>query len=187
MKHLAFALACALLGACGVEDDGTELAPMTLEFALPVDCAAPPADLEAVAWISGNQDPEPLQVDVDAGTTTGQLQVTRGLERRVVIDWFVTRAFGGGDVRVVLGQARERLDLTEPTVTQVPLEIAPEDVDVTDCVDVTGDTSRQGVETVSFDGADRPVCDLDDSCAGSLAPECANVGEICAGEDPLTL
>lgn len=157
------------------------LAPLSLSFALPIDCAQPPADLQAVAWVSGSREPETLAVDVDAGTTTGTLRVTTGEQRRVVIDWFIER----GGVRVLLGQAVKSLDLTAPEGDTVTLAIAPDDVEVADCLDVTGDVSREGASSTTFEGEARPPCDLDNSCGGTLAVSCSNLGEVCAGEDPL--
>jgi len=181
---------CALLSiaaACGPERADVELGEMSRGFALPIDCAAEPADLQAEAWVSGFRESTPLDVDLAAGTTSGELRDITVGDRRLVIDWFVERDFGGSTVRIMLAQAETALDLTAPETNTVSVEIGPDDVEVAACRDVRGDSTLAGSDTVSFDGADRPVCDLDDSCAGTPGPECANLGELCAGDDPLAL
>lgn len=182
MRIQALAALAVVVVACGpVLDDGSATAPLSLSFALPIECASPPADLEAVAWVSGSREPTPLEVDVAAGTTTGTLRVTTGAERRIVVDWFVERE----GARVLLGQAADTLDLTEPEAETVILEISPSEVQVSDCVDVTSDVSRVGSPTTAFDGEQRPPCDLDESCQGADEAACSNLGELCAGGDPL--
>ncbi len=182
LRVVSALIPAAALVACGPAPDGPGLdAPLALSFALPVACAQPPADLEAVAWVSGSRDPVPLEVDLAEGTTSGTLRVTTGAERRIVLDWFVERA----GTRVLLGQAVTSLDLTAPEAESIVVEIAPSDVEVAACRDVTGDVTRVGSATTTFEGEQRPTCDLDDSCAGGLEAVCSNLGELCAGEDPL--
>lgn len=181
---LALAHAAALVGtttSCGGEEALDLSAPLTLPFALPVECASPPADLEAEVWVSGSRAPTPLAVNVAANTTSGTVRVTTGTERRIVIDWFVERE----GTRVLLAQAAKTLDLTRPETDTIVLEISPSDVNVTTCVDVRDDLTRVGSPTTEYAGEARPVCDLDESCGGSLEPGCSNLGEVCAGGDPL--
>lgn len=186
MKRGALAGAALLvLGACGDDSEPAGLARFALPFALPVDCAALPADLEAEAWVSGSRASTALEVSVAEGTTTGRLRVTTGAERLVVVDWFVRRPGPDGeDVRVLLAQAARQVDLRGAD-DDVALAFEDDDVDVTDCRDVTGDVSRVGSDTQLFAGEQRPVCDLDESCAGAPAVDCSNLGELCAGEEPL--
>lgn len=172
---------CATLG-CGGEDAPEVRAPVSLPFALPIACASPPDDLAAVAWVSGSRAPTPLAVDVDAGSTSGSLRVTTGAERRIVIDWFVERA----GTRVLLAQATKTLDLARPEAETLVLEVSPSEVNVTTCSDVRDDLARVGSPTTSFAGEERPACDLDASCGASADASCANLGELCAGTDPLS-
>lgn len=175
----------ALAAAACSQDAEPEVSQVSLPFALPLDCASPPEDLEAVLWQSGKRAPDGLDVDLEAGTTEGRVTVTAGAVRRLVIDWFVERPLAEGDVRVLLAQATAELDLRDPEAEEVVLEIAPDDVEVTDCADVRFDLSRVGSATQDVGGAPHPVCDLDESCQGALAPACSNLGEMCAGGDPL--
>jgi hypothetical protein len=180
------ALCLALVGtACGPEGGDLSFVPFSLPYALPVACAAMPSDLAAEAWVSGSRGSTPLLVDPDAGTTSGALRVTTGVRRRVVVDWFVVRpSVDGAPVRVLLAQAARDLDLRAPEGDLV-LALTKEDIDVTTCRDVTGDVSRTGSLTTLLAGEERPACDLDDSCAGTPAVGCSNLGELCAGLDPL--
>lgn len=181
--RLSFALPLVVGGAlsCGGEEAPEARAPLSLSFALPIECAAAPDDLEAVAWVSGTREPTPLAVDVDADSTSGSLRVTTGAERRIVIDWFVERA----GTRVLLAQAVETLDLTRPEAETLVLEVSPSDVEVAACNDVRDDLARVGSATTTFEGGERPACDLDASCGASVDVSCANLGELCAGQDPL--
>lgn len=173
----------ALAASCGGLDDGLDVgAPMALPFALPVACDAPPTDLQAVAWVSGTRAPFPLAVDVSANTTSGVVRVTTGAERRIVVDWFVER----DGTRIMLAQAVKTLDLMRPEAETLVLDISPSDVNVASCQDVRDDLTRVGSPTTRFDGEPRPTCDLDASCAGAPDESCANLGELCAGTDPLT-
>lgn len=171
----------ALVASCGGVEDVDAGAPLTLSFALPIECAAPPADLQAVAWVSGTRAPAPLAVDVDADTTSGTVRVTTGAERRIVVDWFVERE----GTRVLLAQAVKTLDLTQPEAETFVLDISPSDVNVTTCQDVRDDLTRVGSATTTFAGEQRPACDLDASCGATPDASCANLGELCAGADPL--
>jgi hypothetical protein len=182
------ALACACLGAllasaCAPAEEDVQLTALGLPFALPIDCAQEPSDLAAEAWVSGFRDPEPLTVDLAAGTTTGEVSNVTVGDRTLIIDWYVERDFGGATHRVLLAQAETALDLTAPETATVEVSISPDDVEVAECRDVRGDPTLAGSATQTVGGVDVPACDLDDSCAGSPAPECANLGELCVGED----
>lgn len=186
MKRAALFLVALASAACGGPPEGdVGLTALGLPFALPVDCAQEPADLSAEAWVSGFREPTPLDVDLAAGTTSGEIDDVTVGDRTLVIDWYVERDLGGAPVRVLLAQAESPLDLTAPETGSVEVTIAPDDVNVTECRDVRGDPTLAGSPTQTVGGVERPACDLDDSCAGSPAPECANLGELCAGADPL--
>jgi hypothetical protein len=151
-------------------------APSTVAFANPralTDCANVPADLQARLWISGSDEPCFLDVDVDAGTTSGDCTTAPGIERRFTVDWFVD--VGGREV--LLAQAQKDLDLSRQAERDVTLAGADDDVVTDGCQDMSVD-SFEGSDTVDVDGEDVPVCDLDGD--GS-----ANIVEVCAGDDPL--
>jgi hypothetical protein len=149
-----------------------------------VACEQRPADLAAELWVSGSDEPCGLDVD-DAGAAAGACDVTPGTVRVLTLDWFVTRPFDGDDVRVLLAQARGELDLTRARSADATFTVSPDDVVYSRCLDMRED-SFQGSPTTTFDGEERPPCDLDDSCpADSEEVTCANVGEVCEGEDPL--
>lgn len=172
----------AVGSACGGEETLDLSAPLTLPFALPIACAAPPTDLQAMAWVSGTREPTPLAVDLAANTTSGTVRVTTGAERRIVIDWFVERQ----GTRVLLAQATKTLDLTRPETETFVLDLSPSDVKVDTCMDVQGDLTRVGSPTMLFEGEPRPACDLDGSCGQAPDASCSNLGELCAGRDPLS-
>ena len=171
----------ALSVACAVEP-APEAAPLVaaLPDALTVDCAQRP-DLQARLWVSGYDEPCALDVDLDENTTTGACDATAGATRRFTLDWYVERAVPAGDVVVVLAQAQKDVAVSGG---QASLSFATGDVRVTACEDMAVD-SYEGATTVDVDGVARPVCDLDGSCGADEAAACANVGEVCAGEDPL--
>jgi hypothetical protein len=171
--------------SCGVEPDVGLEAPVSVAFPLPVDCATVPTGVEAVLWISGSSAPETLDVDPATLAASGNVTFTTGTERTIVLDWFTRGTGPDGEVRVLLAQATRTLDLTDPVNAPPDGSFAAEDIEVASCVDVRDDTTRAGSPTVVFGGQDRPVCDLDDSCGGSLGPDCSNLGELCAGTDPL--
>ncbi len=163
-------LATAFIAGCGPRST-----PPTLVFPTPQalsSCAQPPADLQARLWISGSRDPCFLEVDVDAGTTAGECETAPGIERRFTLDWFVD--VGGREI--VLAQAQQDVDLSGEQ-DDVALSFADDDVVVEDCLDMSVD-SFEGSEVVDVDGAERPVCDLDDDGTDNLV-------ELCAGSDPL--
>ena len=166
-------------GGCGAEAE-----PTAITFANPqalvVGCANPPQDLEAEMWISGFQESCPLDVDVNAGTTTGDCVVTTGRSRTLTVDWFVTR----GQTRVLLAQVQRTFDLTAVTEASLDSTISDADVEVLECRLMVND-QRDGEPTQSFNGVDAAVCDLDGDCGGVLDVGCANIGELCAGADPL--
>jgi hypothetical protein len=156
--------------------------------ALIVDCESSPSDLEAELWISGKGESCPMEVDMANGTTTGSCRVAPGRVRTLTLDWFVMREspIGGGQVRVLLAQAQDELDLRDAKEAQVTWTVVEEDIDSVNCLDMRGDPAN-GSEMVLFEGELRPVCDLDDSCDGVLTVACSNLGEICNGADPLVL
>lgn len=172
---LLFAAGCGP-GAPGALDDG-------VAFSLPqalVDCAAPPAGLDARMWVSGSAVPCDLEVSLDDGATTGACVVTPGRVRTLTIDWFAPSERG---IDIVLAQAKKDIDLAQAEAASVALNIHPEDVATGNCRDMSND-QLEGALTVSFGGADVPVCDLDASCVDPLDPACSNLGELCAGADP---
>ena len=176
---LALTLAASTLAACGGEVQ-PGVVSLPLPQALQVSCATAPVDLSAQLWVSGRDAPCTLSVDQVAGTTSGQCDVAAGRERTLTVDWYVER----DGTRVLLAQARQTIDLAGATDAEQNVNIAEGDITVTDCLDVRDD-KVDGVDTQRFDGVDVPVCDLDDSCGGALAADCSNLGELCAGEDPL--
>lgn len=185
MRRALSLSAAFVVGAACAPEAAPALAEVALPLALPVACDAPPGDLTAVLWQAGTRAPAPLEVDFAAGETRGEVAITTGAVRRLVVDWFVERPHAGESVRVLLAQYVAELDLTAPEDARVGLEIDPADIEVAACRDVRFDLGREGSETQPFAGVPRPVCDLDDSCEGVLDPACANLGEVCAGEDPL--
>lgn len=177
---LALVVTGAFASACGPAPANVSAVAFPLPSALVVGCANPPSDLEAELWVSGFDESCPLDVDVAAGTTEGNCTVTTGRERTLTVDWFVIR----DDTRVLLAQARDTVDLTNVTEDTVAFAIADGDVEVLECLDVRED-QKDGKETQTFGGQERPVCDLDDDCGGALDVDCSNIGEICANADPL--
>ena len=98
----------------------------------------------------------------------------------LTVDWFVER----GGTRVLLAQARTLIDLAGATEVEQQVTFTADDITTTDCLDVRQD-AFDGTQTQRFAGDDVPVCDLDNSCGGTLDASCSNLGEICAGTDPL--
>lgn len=178
------AVLAAVGAACGPPEPELALFEVAAPRALSA-CQNPPAtgELSAELWVSGQEESCPLDVDPADRSVSGSCTVTARAVRTLTLDWFTVE----GGVRVLLAQAREELDLVAPASEEVMLAVTDEDVTVRDCVDVTGDDKVNGEATVVFGGAEVPVCDLDDSCAGAPADDeaCANLGEVCAGEDPL--
>jgi hypothetical protein len=153
--------------------------------ALTVDCANPPADLEAELFVSGNRDPCPLTVDIADGTTSGSCETTPGLVRTAVINWFVVRPSPlGASTRVLLAEAEQQVDLREEPEGDVALVFDDEDIVVRGCRDRTIDVI-DGSNTQIVDGTEREVCDLDADCPNGTDVACSNLGELCAGTDPL--
>lgn len=134
-------------------------------------CAQPPDELLARLWISGSNVPCFLDVDVAAGTTSGECEAAPGIERRFTLDWYVDVA----GLEVVLAQAQQDVDLAGKQ-GGITLAFVDDDVSVVACLDMSVD-SFEGSPVVDVDGADRPVCDLDDDGADNLA-------EVCNGDDP---
>ncbi|MFZ9887480.1 MAG: hypothetical protein ACO3JL_08260 [Myxococcota bacterium] len=177
-----------VVAVCGVlacnaacETPTATLSPFSLQLPLPATCDDALEDLTALAFISGYDEPIPLDVDPATGVTTGSFEVAAGIERRLVIDWVVTRQA----TRVLLAQARATLPLEAPETAELTVKLSESDVSATDCRDVTGDLARAGDDFIRVDGTLRPVCDLDGDCGDTLADECSNLGELCAGRDPL--
>ncbi len=135
-------------------------------------CAAPPANLQARLWISGTGVPCPLDVDVDAGTTSGSCETAPGIERRFTLDWFIDE----GGREIVLAQAQQDVDLGAQADAAITLSVKDEDIVVDGCLDMSKDAFT-GSDTVDVDGEAVPVCDLDGD--GS-----ANIVEVCDGSDP---
>lgn len=182
-----FCFACA--GEAEPEEETVEAHwRLATPRALVVDCDSRPSDLEAELWVSGYQEACPMVVDMENGITTGTCTVAPGRVRTLTLDWFVMRdkPSGGGQVRVLLAQAQDELDLQDATEAQVTWTVAEEDIDTVNCLDMRDD-SANGSEVVLFEGDSQPVCDLDDSCDGVLTVACSNLGEICNGADPLVL
>lgn len=170
-----------LLSAGACEPAPPTLAAFRLRLPLPAVCAVAPDDLTAEAFVSGYEDARPLDVDPTTGETTGTFEVAAGIDRRLVIDWIVTR----GGTRIVVAQARSDLALRAPEGDELAVSLATSDIKTTDCRDVTGDLGRIGVAFVNVDGEERAVCDLDGDCGDPLKEECSNLGELCVGSDPL--
>jgi hypothetical protein len=137
-----------------------------------VACAQPPEQLQARLWISGSSDPCLLAVDVAASTTSGECETAPGIVRRFTLDWFVDVA----GREVVLAQAQQDVDLAGEQAS-IDLVFADDDVKVAGCLDMSVD-SFSGSEVVDVDGADRPVCDLDEDGTDNLS-------EVCSGDDPI--
>ena len=178
------------LVACAGGDDGAHTVRghwvVSTPQALQLDCAQVPDDLSAELWVSGNQESCPLTVDLDEGTTSGTCQTVPGRVRVATLDWFVFRSHPSESepVRVLLAQAQSDIDLEEPSENTVTWTIEDDDIQVTDCLDVTSDPF-DGETQVELNGQIQLVCDLDGSCGGSEAAGCSNLGEICNGTDPL--
>jgi hypothetical protein len=170
-----------LLAACA--EGPIAVSAVSLSLPETVDCAGGlPDDVQAEAWQSGGEEPTELTVD-ENGAVSGDLVVTTGISRRLVVDWYVER----DESRVLLAQAATNVDLTRPEADELDVDLGERDITVTDCRDVTKDLGREGLDIVSFRGAVVPVCDMDADCGddGEVRPECSNLGEICAGTDPL--
>jgi hypothetical protein len=184
---LSFAFGCA---GSGVDDSNDNVVDATWKMSIPnalaLDCAAPPADLSAELWVSGNRDSCPMDVDLSAETTSGSCTVAPGRVRTVTLDWFVTRTAPGGvlPMRVLLAQAQGQIDLQDVSESEVTWSVTEDDIRLTQCLDMTEDPAG-GASTVAFDGESRPVCDLNGSCGGVEAAACSNLGELCNGGDPL--
>lgn len=172
---LVAASVCAVLG-CAPPDDVAAISFSTPRALL--ECATPPAELQARMWISGSKIPCGLDVDVDGGSTSGNCDTRPGVERTLTIDWFAPRA----GIDLLLAQARGSVDLTQGEDAEVPFAVEEEDVVTTGCVDASVD-QVQGAPTILVNGAQVPVCDVDDSCAGGDGA-CTNLGELCAATDP---
>jgi hypothetical protein len=173
----------AALGAAACAPEGDVGA---VAFAVPralLDCASPPADLKARMWISGSAQPCALDVDLEAGTTSGACDATPGRERRLTIDWFVA---ADGGVDLLLAQARGDVDLTNTDEATADFAVKDDDVQVAGCLDMSAD-SFEGSPTVIIRGVAVPPCDVDASCDDPddpASPACTNLGEVCAGADP---
>ena len=171
MKGAAvLALPALLVSACGPSSSSP-----SLQFRTPqalIACAAPPADLQARLWVSGSAEFCPLDVDLEAGTTTGSCEATPGIVRRFTLDWFID--VGGREI--VLAQAQRDVDLAGQQQA-VELQFAPADVDNVECFDMSVN-SFEGSPVVDVDGVDQAVCDLDADGADNLT-------ELCGGQDPL--
>ena len=182
-KLSPLAALCCLVG-CGPPPGSAQVFSFATPRALTVECANPPADLDAELWISGNREACPMTVDQVAGTTTGSCEVAPGRVRTATLDWFVGRPSPQREsVRVLLAQAQQEIDVTDPDGGTVTLRVNDEDIVIEDCLDVRDDPAA-GVDTVRLGEQLVPVCDLDRSCAQDAAPACTNIGEVCAGTDP---
>jgi len=182
LRHIAVGISvCAWVFGCGQDTSDVQAAPV--EFGLPlgllVECANVPSDLEAELWVSGVADPCALTVDVAGESTSGTCTIPAGRDRTVSVDWFVMR----DGTRVLLAQARERLQLADAEA-DMEWRIGADDIEPRLCLDLRDD-QLNGSETQLFDGEERLVCDLDASCTDGLEIACSNLGEVCAGEDPL--
>jgi len=186
MKRLfVYALATLSLGfialSCGEEADPFALG---LSVAMPqqLQCANLPADLRAQVWQSGTEEPTELVVDPENFTTSGSVAIRSGTRRNVVIDWYIIRE----DVRIVLAQVRASMDLTNPASDTIEFNFDADDISIDRCIDVSRDLPREGLP-VSVNNVEVPMCDLDNSCEGTPDISCSNLGEVCAGSDPLRL
>jgi hypothetical protein len=180
-RALIFSLpiACALASACGPDAD----AGAALTFSLPqalLSCASVP-ELSARMWVSGSSDPCALDVDVQAGTTSGTCDVTPGTERTLTLDWTTVVDHAGEDFTLLLAQARGTLDLSTPK-EKATFTVGEDDVVTTACRDMRTDT-LEGAEVIDVDGVEVPPCDVDESCDGDDGA-CTNLGELCASADP---
>jgi hypothetical protein len=177
----ALLTAMSMVAGCGAEHDPA-LTPLTLAFpqALLTDCASPPSDLAAELWVSGVNESCALDVDVTTQSVTGVCTIPAGRDRTVTLDYFVERQ----GIRVLLAQARERLSLANAEA-EMDWTVSEDDIDPLNCLDVTED-QLNGSDIQVIGGNARPVCDLDDSCQGTPATDCSNLGEICAGQNPLS-
>lgn len=170
----------ALVAACApVEGETPTFA--TLTFATPralLTCEQAPDDLAARLWVSGSDSPCELAVDVDVGSTSGTCDTRPGVVRTLTLDWFAQR----NGIDLVLAQARGTIDLTASDAAEAEFAVADEDIVTADCVDATFD-QVDGAPTILVNGADVPVCDVDESCGGADG-SCSNLGEVCAATDP---
>lgn len=175
MKRLSLGLLVAA-SACAPP----AVSSITLATPEVVACDNAPSEVRARAWQSGLAEPTALEV-ADDGTTSGSLTVRTGLVRQIVVDWLVVV----DDTEVLIGQARGSVDLTAPEEDTATLSFGEEDVTVTAMVDVEGDLSLTGAATVERGDAIVPVADLNASCEGEVEVDCSNLGDICAGRNPL--
>ena len=176
-RALSALLTCAAAALGCADDDVVTQLSITTPRAL-LACAVVPADLQARMWISGSKVPCGLQVDVEAGTTTGSCDTRPGLVRTLTLDWFVPRA----DIDLLLAQARVDVDLTQAAQAEAQVVIADEDIVTSGCLDATLD-QLDGAPTIFVAGAEVPVCDVDNSCETASGP-CGNLEELCAASDP---
>jgi hypothetical protein len=150
-------------------------------FAAPqalVTCANVPA-LQARLWLSGSAAPCALDVD-DEGNASGACEAAPGVVRTATLDWFLP----AGEIDLVLAQVRSSVDLADTTKGETELTFAADDITATACRDMRVD-QVEGAASIVVDGVDVPVCDVDNSCGDTPADACANLGEVCAGSDPL--
>lgn len=147
-----------------------------------VSCAALPDDLDAELWVSGNDEACDLEPG-DDGSVSGSCEnfVAGRAVRTVTLDWFIVR----GGVRVLLAQAQKEVDLTAVSSGEQTVAFTEDDIRVRGCFDMRDD-QLDGSPTMLVNGAQRLVCDLDEDCPADLAvTDCSNLGEVCAGADPL--
>jgi hypothetical protein len=130
-----------------------------------LDCAELPA-LRAELMVSGVAEPCTLEVDLGAGTTSGDCDIPTGLTRTIVIDWLVDV----DNVRVVVAQVRKELDVTTAGA-ETTLVFVDDDIITQQCTD------RNGGQTQVVGNASFPICDLDDDGT-------SNVVEVCGGLSP---
>lgn len=169
----AFALLLPVVASAACGD--APAAPSTLSLPTPQalsTCDGADAALQARLWVSGFVEPFSLDVDLIAGTTSGDVRVPPGISRRFTIDWFIERDGG----TVLLAQASRDYDLSETTAAAVTLTFDEGDVSTTNCRAIV-DGTKNGTSTVDDGGVARPACDLDDDGA-------PNLDEVCAGGDP---
>jgi hypothetical protein len=183
VARAALLLALALSVGCGPVEPEVSLVEFPAPQALD-SCASPPT-LLAQLWSSSDPDPCTLDVAAD-GSASGSCLVVARAERTLTVDWYVNSTFGGEPVRVLMAQAKQVADLREPESDTYELTIGPDDIVVRGCVDVTGDDKVNGLTEIPFNGGMVAPCDLDASCGTDLTDEaCSNLGEVCAGGDPL--